>query len=310
MKKCFVLLASVFLFHSCDDGDFTLETFNFDNEIVQECNDLLYVTSQKEIIILNIPTSNFVNEPTVVGSPSIFTLTTSDQLVYRLYDDNVSASTICSAIPPATPRTVEEYRAQPGGQIQIITSVIPVVNPTTKSTAITYTHQIKLINVQFTSGSKTLNYEEFLFGNYTSLVNTLSFSFSSNNAKKCGSNDLYKNSSNQLLRFDFPNHTLPTTAGTTSINLDATNKLSYSLFSGANLTDVEICSVSSPNSPFVVEEKWIATEGTVGIVTTAVTGTNGFPAFLYEITFSNVTYRKNDLSFTHDTFYFGEYLTN
>ena len=310
MKKYFAVLTAVFIFYSCDDGDFTLETFNFDNEIVQQCDNLLYVTDDKEILILNIPASNFINEPTVVGSPRIYTLTTNEQLIYRLYDGNVSNTTICSSIPPATPRTVEEYKAQPGGQIQIITTVVPVVNATTKSTTITYTHQIKLINVQFTSGAKVLNYEEFLFGNYTSLTNTLSFNFSSNNAKKCGSTDLYKNNNNQSLRFDFPNYSLPTVDGTTTINLDSANKLSYSLFSGADLTDAEICSVSSPNNPFVLAEKWIATEGAVQIVTTAVTGTNGLPAFLYEITFSNVIYRKGDLSFTHDTYDFGEYLTN
>jgi len=310
MKKYFAVLTAVFIFYSCDDGDFTLETFNFDNEVVQQCDNLLYVTDDKEILILNIPASNFINEPTVVGSPRIYTLTTNEQLIYRLYDGNVSNTTICSSIPPATPRTVEEYKAQPGGQIQIITTVVPVVNAATKSTTITYTHQIKLINVQFTSGSKVLNYEEFLFGNYTSLINTLSYSFSSSNAKRCSANDLFRNTNNQLLRFDFPSHNLPTTAGTSTINLNATNRLSYTLFGGADLTDAEICSPSSPNVPFFIAEKWIATEGTVEIITSNVTGTNGQPAFLYEIRFSNVIYRKGDLSFTHDSYDFGEYLTN
>jgi hypothetical protein len=36
MKKYFAVLTAVFLFYSCDDGDFTLETFNFDNEISTE----------------------------------------------------------------------------------------------------------------------------------------------------------------------------------------------------------------------------------------------------------------------------------
>ena len=309
MKKIFVSLSLLLVVSSCDDGDLTLETFNFDNENVQKCNDLLYVTSGSEILILNIPTENFINEPTVVGSPRIYTLTSNNQLIYRLYDDAVSTSTICSTIPPATPKTVEEYKAQAGGQIQIITTVLPVVNPTTKATSITYTHQIKLVNVQFSNGSKTINYQDFLFGNYTSLVNALSFGFSSNNGKICGSTNIYKNSSNQLLRFDFPDYSLPSTAGTTSINLDATNKLSYLLFSGAVLTDAEICAANF-NSPIVIVEEWIATAGVVQIITSNVTGTNGQPALLHEITFTNVVYVKDDLSFTHDTFNFGNYLTN
>ena len=312
MKKLIVLVASVFMLQACDDGDLTLETFNFNNETVQECNDLLYVVNEKEIIILNIPTSNFINEATEIGTPRTYTLTSNEQLIYRLYDGNVSSATICSTIPPASPSTVEEYKAQAGGEVQIITTVLPVVNETTKSTSITYTHQIKLINVQFVNGNKTLNYQEFLFGNYTSQVNTLSFNFSSNNGVQCtaNANNLYKNSSTQLLAIDFPDHLLPTTPGSTSISLDSNNTITYKMFSGGTLTNTEICSSTSPNSPFVIEEEWIATEGTINIVTTAVTGTNGLPAFLYEITFSNITYRKGDLSFTHDTFDFGEFLTN
>ncbi|GEM_PF-275421 len=310
MKKIIVLFALAFLFQSCDDGDLTLKTFNFNNETVQECNDLLYVVNDNEIIILNIPTSNFINEATVVGTPRIYTLTSNDQLIYRLYDGNVSSTTICSTIPPATPNTVEEYKAQAGGQIQIITTVLPVVNETTKATTITYTHQIKLINVQFVNGDKTLNYEEFLFGNYTSLINTLAFNFSANNSTQCNTHNLYKNNSNQLITFDFPDYVLPTTAGTSSISLNSTNTITYKLFSGATLTSAEICSATSPNSPFVLEEEWIATEGTVNIITTDVTGTNNLPAKLYEITFSNIVYKKGDLSFTHDTFDFGDYLTN
>lgn len=310
MKKIIVLLASVFIFQSCDDGDLTLETFNFNNETVQECNDLLYVVNDKEIIILNIPASNFINEATVVGTPRMYTLTSSEQLVYRLYDGSVSSTTICSTIPPATPSTVEEYKAQAGGQIQIITTALPSVNETTKATSITYTHQIKLINVQFSNGDKIINYEEFLFGNYTSQVNTLSFNFSANNGTQCNANNLYKNNNTQLITFDFPDHSLPTTPGTSSISLDNNNTVTYKMFSGATLTNAEICSPTSPNSPFIIEEEWIATEGTIEIVTTAVTGSNNLPALLYEITFTNIIYRKGNLSFTHDSFDFGEYLTN
>jgi hypothetical protein len=310
MKKLIVIVASVFMLQACDDGDLTLEKFNFNNETVQECNDLLYVVNEKEIIILNIPASNFINEATAIGTPRTYTLTSNEQLIYRLYDGNVSGSTICSTIPPASPNTVEEYKAQAGGEIQIITTVLPVVNETTKSTTITYTHQIKLINVQFVNGDKILNYQDFLFGNYTSRVNTLGFNFSSNNGVQCTANNLYKNNSTQLLAFDFPDYILPTTPGTTSISLDGNNTITYKMFSGGTLTNAEICSPTSPNSPFIIEEEWIATEGTIEIVTTAVTGSNNLPALLYEITFTNIIYRKGDLSFTHDTFDFGEFLTN
>jgi len=310
MKKIIVLFASVFIFQSCDDGDLTLDTFNFNNETVLKCNDLLYITNDNEIIILNIPASNFINEATEIGSPRIYTLTSNEQLVYRLYNGNVNSSTICSTIPPATPSLVDEYKAQSGGKIQIITTVLPSINETTKETKITYTHQIKLINVQFLNDDKIINYEEFLYGNYTSQVNTLSFNFSSINGIQCNPNNLYKSNANQLISFNFPDYLLPTTSGTLLINLDNANTLTYKMFSGANLTNLEICSPTSPNGLFIIEEEWKATEGTIEIVTTAVTGTNNLPALLYKITFKDIIYRKGNLSFLHDNFDFGDYLTN
>jgi hypothetical protein len=82
------------------------------------------------------------------------------------------------------------------------------------------------------------------------------------------------------------------------------------MYSGSNLTTSEICSITTPNTPFVIDEEWIASEGTVQIITTAVTGTNGLPALKYEISFNNITYRKGNLFFNHDTFTFGNYVTN
>lgn len=310
MKKLIVLVTSLFLLQSCDDGDLILETFNFNNETVQKCNNLLFVTKEKEILILNIPSSNFLEEPTVEGSPRIYTLTNSDELIYRLYNENVNSTAICSEIPPVSPIALEEYKALPGGQIQIITTVLPSVDETTKTTTINYIHQIKLINVQFTNGEKNLIYEEFLFGNYKSKTNTLSFNFSSNNGVQCNSNNLYKNSNTQLIFFDFPNNTLPTSAGTTLINLDSTNKITYKMFSGGTLTNVLICSATPPDSPFILEEEWIATNGTVEITTTEITGSNNLPALKYEIKFLNITYEKDNLNFTHDTFDFGSFVTN
>ncbi len=310
MKKILVLIASLFLFQSCDDGDLILKTFNFNNETVQKCNNLLFVSKDKEILILNIPSSIFIDEPTIEGTPRIYTLANSEELVYRLYNENVNSTAICSEIPPASPTVLEEYKALPGGQIQITTSVLPSVNETTKATTINYIHQIKLINVQFTNDENNLIYEEFLFGNYKSKTNILSFNFSTNNGAQCNANNLYKKNNTQLISYDYPDYLLPTTAGTTSINLDATNKITYKMFSGGTLTNVLICSTTSPDSPFILEEEWIATTGTVEIITTEVTGSNNLPALKYDIKFIDITYKKGDLSFTHDIFDFGSYVTN
>ena len=37
MKKLIVLVASVFMLQACDDGDITLESFNFNPDNIQDC---------------------------------------------------------------------------------------------------------------------------------------------------------------------------------------------------------------------------------------------------------------------------------
>ena len=57
MKKLIVLVASVFMLQACDDGDITLESFNFDTVNIQECpdNNLIFKINGDEIFLINIP---------------------------------------------------------------------------------------------------------------------------------------------------------------------------------------------------------------------------------------------------------------
>ena len=57
MKKIIVLLASVFMLQACDDGDITLESFNFDTVAVQNCptNDLVYKINRNELLLISFP---------------------------------------------------------------------------------------------------------------------------------------------------------------------------------------------------------------------------------------------------------------
>lgn len=305
MKKILGLLLLSISLHSCDDGDMQLKTFNFDNETVQECNSLLYIINGKEVMILDIPGSNFLQTPTEPGNPIVYTLTSSDNLIYRLYSDNVTSSTICSTIPPASPTVKEEYVANPGGQIQIITNVLTEVNSTTKSTKISYTHQIRLINCQFSNGDQTNTYTDFLFGNYISENNTMSYNFSIN-TDSCDSNTIYRNNSNQALILDFNTFNFPTATGTTTVTLDTDNRIISRLYTGGSLSNSSICASTLP-SPLELLEEWIAEEGTAEI-TTALTDINGTTYFEHTITLLNCNYKKDDLSYFHDQFTFGTYL--
>lgn len=89
MKKLLVLAASVFLLQACDDGDITLESFNFDTVNVQECstNDLVFKINGEELLLLNIPASSFANVETPDGSPRIVNVSASNQIIYRIYSE-------------------------------------------------------------------------------------------------------------------------------------------------------------------------------------------------------------------------------
>ena len=168
MKKIIVLLASVFMLQACDDGDITLESFNFDTVTAKKCptNNLVYKINGKELLLISIDESNFAPEPTPSGSPRIINVNATDRIVYRLYSDNISELTFCSILPPASPIVQKEWNAT-GGTIEIITSAIYAAD---QITITGYTHNIKFVNVNFSNPENSFSFTEYIFGNYEKLL--------------------------------------------------------------------------------------------------------------------------------------------
>lgn len=164
MKKLIVLVASVFMLQACDDGDITLESFNFDTVSVQNCSDnnLVFKINDNELLLLNIPATSFANEETPDGSPRIVTVSSTNQIIYRLYSGDVSSSTICSILPPASPVVEKEWNAT-GGTIEIITNALYASDGITITG---YTHNIKFVNVNFSNSDNSFSFTEYIFGNY------------------------------------------------------------------------------------------------------------------------------------------------
>lgn len=164
MKKLIVLAASIFMLQACDDGDITLESFNFDTVAVQNCSDnnLVFKINDNELLLLNIPATSFANEETPDGSPRIVTVSSTNQIIYRLYSGDVSSSTICSILPPASPVVEKEWNAT-GGTIEIITNALYASDGITITG---YTHNIKFVNVNFSNSDNSFSFTEYIFGNY------------------------------------------------------------------------------------------------------------------------------------------------
>ena len=73
MKKLLVLVAFVFTLNSCDDGDITLESFNFSNQQIQKCLDdtktFLYKVNDNELLFLNISATPYTYDPNETEFP-------------------------------------------------------------------------------------------------------------------------------------------------------------------------------------------------------------------------------------------------
>ena len=119
MKKFLYLICFVFLLNGCDDGDLEVESFDFSTAQTDTCNEntenfFLFKINDKEALILKIAESNFPNTVTPEGSPRIIPISTTNKVIYRLYDGEVEGGgngTVCSAIPSSTPNVDAEWNA-------------------------------------------------------------------------------------------------------------------------------------------------------------------------------------------------------
>ena len=173
MRKLFLLLTVFFTFNSCDDGDITLESFNFSSQSIQKCPDenktFLYKINDKELLLLNITAtpytydSNFTEFPYSKSYPID---NTSVSIIYRLYNDTATTTTICSVIAPATPVVTNEWNAT-GGTLDVTTTQLFEADGITLAG---YTHSIKLVNVNFSNGTNSFSFEEYFVGNYQTSI--------------------------------------------------------------------------------------------------------------------------------------------
>lgn len=318
MKRFLGLLICVVAFNSCDDGNLILEDINFEDVDTQSCstNDILYKLKEKEALLLEIPKSVFVNEPTVPGTPTLIDIdNTTNQVVYRFYNGTIATENICSTIPPAMPNVTDQWTAS-SGKIQIITTTIKSTDATNNSTRITgYNHNITFKNITFDKGDGTnIKHETLSFGDYpTPPTNTLPFDFEQV-VKQCSAiKQLYNRTSSEALTIDnidpalIVNKETPPNAPRTAVIGSVNNKLTYRLYSNGVLTDAYFCNTTVPVLPSISEE-WNAVNGGIIEVTTVQNGTT---AYKHTIVLKNVVLKKGNSDFKlGDSFPYGDLITS
>jgi hypothetical protein len=321
MKRVFSLLVLVILLNGCDDGDLTLETIDFEDVTTQTCtnNNIIYKLKENEALLLEIPKTSFVNDPTVPGIPTVINIDNStNRVVYRFYNGKVTTDNICNTIPPATPYANDEWVAT-SGKIEITTTTITQAGSIAGSTVITgYKHHIVFKNITFDKGNGTQVYDTFDFGDYTTTSTSLPFGFDKN-VEQCSSNpkDVYNYISSEALTLENLDPSLIVNVET-ALNTPRTalidavkNKLTYRLYNGL-LTPGYFCNTIPPTLPTISEE-WNGLNGVANVsgiieVTTIKSGTT---AFKHTIIIKNATLKyKNSTFKLGDVYTYGELITS
>lgn len=318
MKRVFSLLVLVFLLNGCDDGNLTLETIDFEDTKTQTCtnNDIIYKLKENEALLLEIPKTSFVNNPTVPGVPTVINIdNTTNRVVYRFYNGAVTTDNICNTIPPATPYVNNQWVAT-SGKIEITTTTITQAGSIAGSTVITgYNHHIVFKNITFDKGNGNQVYDIFDFGDYTTTSTSLPFGFDKNVEQCLVSKDVYNYISSEALTLEKLDTSLIVNVETlntprTALIGDIKNKLTYRLYNGL-LTPSYFCNTVTPATP-AIDQEWNGQNGVANVsgiieVTTIKSGTT---AFKHTIIIKNATLKyKNSTFKLGDVYTYGELIT-
>ncbi|WP_129366605.1 hypothetical protein [Lutibacter sp. HS1-25] len=158
MKKILTLFIAI-SFISCNDGDFDIPNFQFNNTIYSCDNYVLYVTNNSKTETLVITLTN--NElGTDIGTVS-YPVNSSRKAVYRLFKSAIDNNYFCQTIPPITPSVISELDAI-SATINITTSEVK-----DKDNVLTgYSYDISFSDLLFKDSDGRIFYESFPFGSF------------------------------------------------------------------------------------------------------------------------------------------------
>lgn len=171
MKLTRILYGIVFLytftFLSCDDGNFDIASFEFE-ERVNVCGSFtmyrLSTDGQKEALIITLTAQQIRQDeepviPVQVSTSGLYTVTD------RVFSDAVSSSYFCATIPPVEPKVLKNWEGVSGF---ILVENRPVYDDDGE-TVTAWEHIIVLNDVVLESGEEKLIFNEtFLFGTFNS----------------------------------------------------------------------------------------------------------------------------------------------
>ncbi|MGV3459469.1 MAG: hypothetical protein ACO1N9_03325 [Flavobacterium sp.] len=301
MKKIFGLLAALLLLTGCDDGDMTFKSFNFGDSNAQACadNGLIYKVQGTEALLLQFAANTFINAENIdpqtgLNVPRSFNIGSGVSMIYRTYNGEVSSASICTDLPPATPSVVDQYVAQAGGTISVLTQKV-----TNNEGVITgYNHIITIVNATLTKDGESIIITNNVFGTYATTL-TYRFDFededSNINLQRCPeppafTGKVFTVNGDEALLFNLNMTSFPATDdAVTTIDFSVPTEAQEIIFNEYSGTAVAtlFCNVVPPITP-VVTKQWEAISGKLRIETNVITGVaTEYVFFLDNVVFMN-----------------------
>lgn len=321
MKRILGAVLLLFFINACDDGDLKVDIIDFSSVNAQKCADknVVYKFKENEMLLLEISAATaYENKETLANVPREFVINASNKVTYRQYNGTVSASTICGSVPDATPIVIEEWRAT-SGIIQITTTAIKTVLSGNGTRITGFKHTINFKNITFQKPNGEQFYASYPFGDYTTAATELPFTFDEQLDKSTCVNDNrifnFLGGATFILDVSSTNFaTLFPTVVTTnprSVPINATNKLSYRLYSGI-ITNGYFCATVQPATP-LISQQWDAvqssadTNGIIEVTTTQLpVGTLQHTVRLKKVTLK----RENSTFDLGDDYLLGSFVPN
>ncbi len=160
------ILLALFLIsiYSCDDGDFEIPSFDF-NDTVNSCGTyVVYRTnsSQTEALILRLTDQEIIPEETT--SQRELSITT-ENVQYRIFDGEISNNYFCADIPPTEPIVTRNWTGVPGADNFISIDTTAVLDDNLD--VIGYEHSITIHNLILESNDESMTFETYEFGSFT-----------------------------------------------------------------------------------------------------------------------------------------------
>jgi len=314
MKNLLGLLVVVLMLNSCNDGNLTVNTINFNAVQTAKCsnNQILYKLNGSEVLLLEMPESQ--NAFPNISGVAEFNINTSNRARYRLYNGTIGVDNICETFQPATPTLSQEWIAR-AGKIEITTSAVyGTTDATTAATRISrYNHNIIFKNVTFSTPNGDLVYDSFNFGDYLTTANVLTLSFPPE-LVRCDTNlKIYTVSNNRTESMELEGidpSLIQSVAGTRKQLLGSTtNKLVFRTYSSALVLPVSdyFCSTKTPT----INEEWTGVDGVTDLsgIVEVTTVTNG-SGFSHTIRLKKITFKRGTSTFYYgNDILFGELIT-